>query len=192
MPEASRFVIEDLTVRNPDTVFVSDLSLSIGCGEVLGITGPSGTGKSSLIHVLAGLAAPYSGRVLHADRPVAPRGGAALGLILQHHHLPGMLTAHEAVSLPLQARGVEPLGGRRAQRPHTRRPGLGRSGPSADLGALRRTAPARGGRQSAGRRSRADPRRRAHRRSGPGVPHSCPRSPPRCRTRRRDRDHRQQ
>jgi putative ABC transport system ATP-binding protein len=44
--------------------------------------------------------------VLHDDRPVAPRRDATLGLILQHHHLPGMLTAHEAVSLPLQARGV--------------------------------------------------------------------------------------
>ena len=106
MPEASRFVIEDLTVRDPDTVFVSDLSISLGSGEVLGITGASGTGKSSLIYVLAGLAAPHSGHVHYADRPVAP-GGAELGLILQHHHLPGMLTAHEAVSLPLQARGVD-------------------------------------------------------------------------------------
>jgi putative ABC transport system ATP-binding protein len=106
MAETSRFVIEDLTVRNTDSVLVSDLSVSIGGGDVLGITGPSGTGKSSLIHVLAGLVPPTSGRVLHGDRPVAPRGGAALGLILQHHHLPGMLTAHEAVGLPLQARRV--------------------------------------------------------------------------------------
>ena len=63
-------MIEDVTVRNPDAVLVSDLSISVGCGEVLGITGASGTGKSSLIYVLAGLAAPHSGRVLHADRPV--------------------------------------------------------------------------------------------------------------------------
>jgi putative ABC transport system ATP-binding protein len=107
MAESSRFVIEGVTVCSADTVLVSDLSLSIGRGEVLGITGPSGTGKSSLIHVLAGLAAPYSGRVLHGNRPVAPRGGATLGLILQHHHLPTMLTAHEAVSLPLQASGLD-------------------------------------------------------------------------------------
>jgi putative ABC transport system ATP-binding protein len=105
MRETSRFVIEDVTVSDPDTVFVSDLSVSIGSGEVLGITGASGTGKSSLIYVLAGLAAPHSGRVQYADGPVTP-GGAALGLILQQHHLPEFLTAHEAVSLPLQARGV--------------------------------------------------------------------------------------
>jgi putative ABC transport system ATP-binding protein len=108
MPETSRFVIEGVTVRSAETVLVRDLSLSIEGGEVVGIAGPSGTGKSSLIHVLAGLTAPDAGRVLHRDGPVAAlRSPAALGLILQHHHLPGMLTAHEAVSLPLQARGVD-------------------------------------------------------------------------------------
>ena len=108
MPETSRFVIEGVTVRNAGTVLVSDLSLTIGGGEEVGITGPSGTGKSSLIHVLAGLTAPDAGRVLHGNGSLAALGsGIAQGLILQHHHLPGMLTAHEAVSLPLQARGLD-------------------------------------------------------------------------------------
>lgn len=106
MPETPRFVVEAVTVRNADTVLISDLSLSIEAGDVLAITGPSGTGKSSLIHVLAGLAAPSSGRVIHDGRPVAPHGDASLGLILQHHHLPAILSAHEVVSLPLQARGL--------------------------------------------------------------------------------------
>ncbi len=105
MPEASRLVVEGVTVRNAAAVLVGDLSLSVGSGELLAITGPSGTGKSSLIEVLAGLAAPAAGRVLHDGRPMAPSGGAAPGLILQHHHLPGMLTAREVVGLPLQARG---------------------------------------------------------------------------------------
>jgi putative ABC transport system ATP-binding protein len=106
MLESPGFVVENVTVSNADAAVVRNLSLSIGGGELLGITGTSGTGKTTLIHVLAGLAAPHAGRVLYADRPVAPHGSAAPGLILQHHHLPGMLTAHEAVSLPLQARGV--------------------------------------------------------------------------------------
>jgi ABC-type lipoprotein export system ATPase subunit len=107
VPETRHLVIEGVTVRNADTVLVSDLSLSVGRGEVVAITGPSGTGKSSLIHVIAGLASPHSGRVLYDEQPAAPPGGAAVGLILQHHHLPGMLTAQEAVALPLQARGVD-------------------------------------------------------------------------------------
>jgi ABC-type lipoprotein export system ATPase subunit len=107
MPETPRLVIEAVTVSSADSVLVSDLSLSIASGEVVAVTGPSGAGKSSLIHVLAGLAAPDSGRVLHDERPATPHGDGAVGLILQHHHLPGMLTAHEVVSLPLQARGVE-------------------------------------------------------------------------------------
>jgi putative ABC transport system ATP-binding protein len=107
VPETPRLVIESVTVSSADSVLVSDLSLSISSGEVVAVTGPSGAGKSSLIHVLAGLAAPDSGRVLHDERPATPHGDGAVGLILQHHHLPGMLTAHEVVSLPLQARGVE-------------------------------------------------------------------------------------
>ena len=107
MNEASRLVIENLTVRSADSVLVADLSVSVAPGEVLGITGASGTGKSSLIHVLAGLAPPSDGRVRHLDHSGAPRDGAALGLILQHHHLPAMLTAHEVVGLPLQAGRVE-------------------------------------------------------------------------------------
>ena len=41
-----------------------DFSLNVKRGEFVGIIGPSGKGKSTLLHVIAGLKKPYSGRVL--------------------------------------------------------------------------------------------------------------------------------
>ena len=46
-----------------ETLVVKDLNLKIGQGEFLTMLGPSGSGKSSLIHLLAGFEAPDEGVV---------------------------------------------------------------------------------------------------------------------------------
>ncbi|MFI4897640.1 MAG: ABC transporter ATP-binding protein [Phycisphaerales bacterium JB059] len=51
----------DIRVDYGDVTAVSDLSLSVGPGEVLGLIGPNGAGKTSLISVLATLREPTYG-----------------------------------------------------------------------------------------------------------------------------------
>ena len=48
---------------------VTDVSLSVGSGEILGLVGPNGSGKSTLMRVLSTAIEPESGsfRVLGAD-----------------------------------------------------------------------------------------------------------------------------
>ena len=60
-----------VTVRVPGRQLVRELHAVIRPGRVLALLGRNGAGKSSLLHVLAGLAAPAEGEVLFGTRPVA-------------------------------------------------------------------------------------------------------------------------
>jgi iron complex transport system ATP-binding protein len=77
----------ELTVQVPGRELVHRLDAAIRPGRVLALLGRNGAGKSSLLHVLCGLAAPAAGQVLFAGRPVAawPRRDLArrLALLMQ-------------------------------------------------------------------------------------------------------------
>jgi putative ABC transport system ATP-binding protein len=75
---------------------VDEISLSATAGQLLAIVGPSGSGKSSLLALLAGLERPDSGTV--TCDPVDAR----IGLILQGYGLVNLLTAAENVEIALQ------------------------------------------------------------------------------------------
>ncbi|NBO20214.1 MAG: ATP-binding cassette domain-containing protein, partial [Proteobacteria bacterium] len=89
---------------------VQGANLEIQAGEFVAITGPSGSGKSSLLYLLGLLDAPTSGDVRIEGRPTAQLGDDAraalrlqkLGFVFQFHFLLPEFTALENVMLPMQ------------------------------------------------------------------------------------------
>ena len=90
------------------------VSLSVAPGELVGIVGTSGTGKSTLLHLLGGLDVPTSGQVSVMGQSLADMKERAksalrnkhLGFIYQFHHLLPEFSALENICLPLQISGV--------------------------------------------------------------------------------------
>lgn len=93
---------ENLRKRYGDTVAVDDLSLSVDEGEVLGILGTNGAGKTTAVELIAGLRAPDGGRVtLMGLDPWRDRAAVrqVLGVQLQEAQLHDALTVAELVDL---------------------------------------------------------------------------------------------
>ncbi len=90
------------------------VSLSLGQGESVALTGPSGSGKSSLLMVAAGLEKPTSGTVRLTGTDITRMGEDALarfrlgrvGMVFQSFHLIPTMTALENVAVPLELMGV--------------------------------------------------------------------------------------
>jgi lipoprotein-releasing system ATP-binding protein len=108
-------VAESVTKRLAEGVtLVSDIDLRVDGGEFVAITGPSGSGKSSLLYLLGLLDRPTSGRVLLEDRDtasLAPPALAALrlarlGFVFQFHFLLPEFSALDNVLIPIRRRGL--------------------------------------------------------------------------------------
>jgi putative ABC transport system ATP-binding protein len=88
---------------------LDDVSLSIEQGEFISLMGASGTGKSTLLNLVASIDRPDSGRIVVDGTDItrlsrtklAKWRAANLGYIFQTHHLVPVLTAYENIELPL-------------------------------------------------------------------------------------------
>ncbi len=91
-----------------------DLNLTVSAGEMVAVVGASGSGKSSLLHLLAALDRPTAGEVWCGEIEVtalAAKAAAAyrnreMGYVWQFHYLLPEFTAVENVAMPLLGRGV--------------------------------------------------------------------------------------
>ncbi|MBJ9977605.1 ATP-binding cassette domain-containing protein [Pseudomonas sp. S75] len=89
------------------------IDLNIRRGEIFGIIGRSGAGKSSLLRTINRLERPSSGRVLIDQSDIAPLDDTQLvalrrriGMIFQHFNLMSAKTVFENVELPLRVAGA--------------------------------------------------------------------------------------
>jgi branched-chain amino acid transport system ATP-binding protein len=92
--------VRGLTVHHGQLRALSDVSLSVGEGEVAAIIGANGAGKTTLLRTISGLKTPTSGSVLLDGKDIAPlrterRAAAGIGMVPEGRRLFPSLTVEE-------------------------------------------------------------------------------------------------
>src|SRR5437763_1688446 len=97
-----------------ELVLFDNLSFEVAEGEMLAIVGASGTGKSTLLHILGAVDRPSAGDVYFAqlrlsrlsENAAADFRNKEIGFVWQFHYLLPEFTALENVAMPLLMRGT--------------------------------------------------------------------------------------
>ncbi|GAB4363785.1 MAG: ABC transporter ATP-binding protein [Oricola sp.] len=102
--------LRGITKRFGPVIANDNVNLTIRAGEVLGLLGENGAGKSTMMNILSGLYSPDEGQILIDGRPVTFHGpgdgiAAGIGMVHQHFMLVPVFSVAENVIL-----GVEPTG----------------------------------------------------------------------------------
>ncbi|SEV92030.1 putative ABC transport system ATP-binding protein [Cognatiyoonia koreensis] len=92
-----------------------DITLDVADGETLGLIGPSGSGKSSLLMLMGGLEQASAGTIFAAGQDLTKMNEDQLarfrrdnmGVVFQSFHLIPTMTALENVATPLELAGVK-------------------------------------------------------------------------------------
>ncbi|MDT8343842.1 MAG: ABC transporter ATP-binding protein [Thermohalobaculum sp.] len=108
----ARGVSRILPLTVPVTL-VADIDMAVGAGELVAITGPSGSGKSSLLYLLGLLDAPTAGEVRLDGQPTHDIGSdaraalrlARIGFVFQFHFLLPEFSVLGNVAIPMRRLG---------------------------------------------------------------------------------------
>jgi lipoprotein-releasing system ATP-binding protein len=90
------------------------VDLELHTGEILAISGPSGVGKSTLLHLMGTLDVPSGGEILFRGKDITKLGRAQvnhirnreIGFVFQFYHLLPEFTALENVMMPALCKGM--------------------------------------------------------------------------------------
>ncbi|MEK5237124.1 ABC transporter ATP-binding protein [Paenibacillus sp. FSL L8-0470] len=101
---------------NEWTAVLHDISFNVKQGEMVALLGSSGSGKSTMLNLMAGLMKPTEGHIFIADHDIVKMGENKLsvfrrkhiGFIFQAYELITSLTVRENVELPLVFQSVSP------------------------------------------------------------------------------------
>ena len=99
--------------RNGKIELFKNVNLSIKAGELIALTGPSGSGKSSLLHLLALLDKPTAGKIFFLGKDSKNINQIQqdqirqkkISIIFQNHNLLSDFTTIENITMPLIIRG---------------------------------------------------------------------------------------
>ena len=93
---------------------LTGIDLDVREGEILAISGPSGVGKSTLLHIMGTLDKPSEGDILYRDNALSTMGNQEvnrirneeIGFVFQFYHLLPEFTALENVMMPAISKGM--------------------------------------------------------------------------------------
>ena len=94
--------VQGLSHRYGGVAAVTDISFDVAAGEIFGLLGPNGSGKTTTLESILGLIAPDQGRIAVGDIDVRadPRGARVkTGAVLQATGLQDKITPREALDL---------------------------------------------------------------------------------------------
>lgn len=100
--------VENLSKSYNDKPVLHDLNFSLHDVQVLGIIGPSGGGKTTLLRILAGLEKPdggivtVNGTVIPSEEKALAEYRKTIGMVFQSYNLFPHLTAFQNIALPLE------------------------------------------------------------------------------------------
>lgn len=100
-----KHLYKQFSARGTTIVALKDINLHVETGELVCAVGASGSGKSTMLRIVAGLEQPTAGEVLVDGQPVVGPG-ADRGMVFQSYTLYPWMTVEENISFGLKLQGA--------------------------------------------------------------------------------------